>query len=114
MDSSNLRVMITNMDEKIPRWFNLLPDSNLDKEKLLKYIITGNELRIKLVRVKLPSLIGQIQQLFQDYSNLINQTNEKLLIEEDKVKTHLNHSINDNPLNTVLKYLSGINEVRKG
>lgn len=114
MDTSNIGLMINEMDKKIPQWFNLLQDTNLDKEKLLKYIVTGNELRVRLIRVKLPSLIGQIQQLFQDYNDLINQTNERLLLEEDKVKNSINNIQSNTPLNTVLNYLSGINEVRKG
>ena len=109
------------MDGKIPLWFNSLHENNVDKEKLLKYILTGDELRSKLTRVKLPALIGQIQQLYQDYSDLNNHSNDKLLIEEDKLKSSLNNSSNsstsssnESPLNIVLKYLSGIDEVRKG
>lgn len=114
MDNSNLLVVLSNMDDKTPQWFNLLNDNNADKEKLLKYIVTGNKLRVRLVRVKLPTLIGQIQQLYQDYNDLINQTNDKLLLEENKMKNSITTSPNESPLSIVLQYLSGINEIRKG
>jgi hypothetical protein len=107
-------------DIQIPQWIAMLQENNLgSKEKLLKLILTVNEMRSRLIRVKLPTIMGQLDRLQKDYLDLINQA------ESQKSAIETKHESNESstssiapppldPISTVLGYLSDINEHRKG
>lgn len=100
----------------IPQWITTLQENNLGtKEKLMKVILTANELRSRLIRIKLPTVMGQIDRLQNDYLELISKASTGIELTESNVVSQgsltLSHS---DHLNMVLHYLSGINDTRKG
>jgi hypothetical protein len=101
---------------QIPQWILMLQENNLgSKQKLTKIILTATEMRSRLIRIKLPTVMGHIDRLQNDYLELIRQAaDEKSLIEiSSTTETSLLPSVTD-PLSRVLDYLSGINDTRKG
>jgi hypothetical protein len=123
-DPTNLFERLSiNGDLQIPQWIAMLQENNLgSKEKLLKLILTVNEMRSRLIRIKLPTIMGQLDRLQKDYLDLINRA----MIEKSTIE--MKNESNDSsivpvvvvvpppldPINTVLAYLSDINDHRKG
>lgn len=103
-------------DLPIPQWITTTQENNLGtKEKLLKLIITANELRLRLIRIKLPTVMGQIDRLQNDYLDLIKKAlSEKESLEGNTTQKFLPTITHCDPLDMVLQYLTGINETRRG
>lgn len=101
-------------DLQIPQWILMLQENNLgSKQQLTNLIMTANEMKSRLIRIKLPTVIGQVDRLQKDYLELIEQA-EKALKDGSETTETLSEQHMSDPLGRVLDYLSGINESRKG